>query len=149
MAGAHGLSAVYARDCADCGARVRVRAVDLPGYNGAFSECPDCQRRLSHSLFVSSAINLCAWTGGGFVALQTLRATERALGAPAPLWSWVLMFAAGFAAMPGIAVALAHLVCFLRALTTRQRRPALAGEAATASARAAADSSAARATALR
>lgn len=110
---------MYARDCPDCGAQVRVRAVDLLGYNGAFSECPGCRRRLRHSFLVTTAIRLGAWAGGGFVALQTLHAAERAFGAPVPLWSWALMFAAGFAAMLGVALALAHLVCFLRALATR------------------------------
>ncbi|SDX22845.1 hypothetical protein SAMN05421681_104293 [Lysobacter enzymogenes] len=98
---------------------MRVRAVDLLGCFGAFSQCATCKRRSNPSLIVSSAIAECAWAGGGFVALQTLHAAERALGAPAPLWSWGLMFVAGFAAMLVVWLALAHSVCFLRALLTR------------------------------
>ena len=98
---------------------MRVRAVDLPGCFGAFSQCAACKRRSNPSFIVSSAIAACAWAGGSLVALQTLHAAERALGAPAPLWSWGLMFAAGFAAMVVVGLALAHSVCFLRALPTR------------------------------
>ncbi|MEH6420106.1 hypothetical protein [Pseudomonas sp. CGJS7] len=110
---------MYSRECPDCGARVRVQAIDLFKRSGPYSECAGCKRRLHHSFIVSIAISLCGWGGGGFVAVQTLRAAESALGAPVPLWAWLLVFAAGFSAILLTSLAIANVVCFLRALLPR------------------------------